>query len=322
LKALLSILFFGIILSCVTTEELTKVKTVEEEEKSPITERQDLFDAIGKAGCDAKSLPSSRELPIEDAQIHAEHIALNKAVAGRTFKDVLVDYAKQIAKKQNDLGYGYHLCQDGSGVAFSTRAPWPFEVVRQNFKEQMSKHCSDIRIGFAPDKIEEPFLGKLFPRNVSSQRGYLSVECYPKNRPNVGPQLWYMVDFNSSKDTPLLTHANTSIKSWLNGIRRKFNLNSLRRISVSNTDLVSKMFASGVNHDMESLKKFNQEMSVSGYKVLGEARVVAKDPFSVAYLLWHSASHRKFLLSPNATGFIHLKRSEKNIFVMVQKTTK
>ena len=129
-----------------------------------------------------------------------------------------------------------------------------------------------------------------------------------------------MVDFNSAKDTPLLTHANTSIKSWLNGIRTQGQLTNLRRISVSDTELVSKMFSSGVNHDMDSLKSFDAELSNSGYKVIGEARVVAKDPFSVAYLLWHSASHRGFLLSPNATGFIHLKRAEKNIFVMVQKS--
>ncbi len=320
MKYLLNVIFAGCILGCVTFEE-TKI-VVEDEEKSFLSERKDLFEAIGKAGCESKALPASQQLPVEDAQIHAEHISLKSAVDGRTFKDVLKDYAKQIAKKQNDLGYGYHTCKDGSGVAFSTRAPWPFEVVRQNFKEQMSKHCRDIRIGFAPDEVQKPFLGKLFPRNVNSQRGYLSVECFPNGRANVGPQLWYMVNFNSANETPLLTHANTSIKSWLNGIRRQLKLQSLRSVTVADTDLIGKMFLSGVNHDLASLKEFDAELSESGYKVIGEARVVAKDPFSIANLLWHSAPHRNFLLNSEATGFIHLKRSEKNIFIMIKSVKK
>ena len=311
------------LMACVTpegTEPLGAASGIEDEELYQVNQRPDIAEQIGQVACNLKVDETfNKKIPIEDAQIYVEKVKPSKINPGRGLINVLDDYGRQLAQQRGDLGYGRFDCGDQTGVVFVTRAPWPFELARQNFKERMSEHCRDIQIGFAEDGLSYPYLGKIFPRGMNQKKGHLSVECFPKNDLNLGPQLWYLVNFHSQVDVPFLSQSNTSLVSWMNSVRRRFGMQPYKKYPLNDSPETRAIMKLGLNHKYDSLKNLSSILEKAGYKVLSEAKVVGENPFSMATLLWESAPHRAFILDRRGSHIAHLKNGDLNIFIKIEK---
>ncbi|MFK7826555.1 MAG: hypothetical protein AB8G05_20605 [Oligoflexales bacterium] len=157
--------------------------------------------------------------------------------------------------------------------------------------------------------------------------GMLSISCQPKHPKWLGPILWFLVPIDLKKfpEVPFAElfnpaqDAEQQLQIWVNHVRRNAGLVPLNFSKKSLKDAASELGLSKMLfHDRGVMEQVKASLAGKDFTPLGEDRARATSLPRIAWLLWHSPSHRDLLLNKDADlASISLSKEAGTYFAVV-----
>jgi hypothetical protein len=246
-----------------------------------------------------------------DAQIKITALK-PKNSASRLSADIAKKRALELAVANEQLGYAYGVCEDGSAWVGTFPGPAGVELDGSELRLPSAAKTicagNSLKVLFVSEQRGRSMtvpLGVDLSARLPGQKGYVSVSCVPKRFPNSGPREWALIPTGGAgiKDPELVSgdplQMSESLLKWIN---EKRNIENLLPYS---GDQVLGMAASGlsrqkvVHHDLTKLANVKIDLLKKGIEPLGEDRAAGRTLGEIAGLLWRSPGHRDLLLNPS-----------------------
>ena len=221
--------------------------------------------------------------------------------------------AISLAKANQQLGYAYGVCEDGSAwvAAFPAPSPLKLDGAIVSLDDSAGRVCmpKTLRVLFAPENRGRSFLVPLqtgFSARLPDARGYASVSCTPRQFESSGQREWALIALGGAKVNaidvlpPLGLRDKEAFLNWINQKRRAENLPDFNLNEELNSAAVALMQSKVIHHNLEALNRARAQLQKKGIELTGENRVQGKSLAEAAGLLWISPSHRDLLLSPTS----------------------
>lgn len=286
--------------------------------KKLYSERDDLASSLQQSICQNQQTDELHRIAwkqgIYDAAIEIRMIERRDKGALSTGK--LRSLAIWQMKQNYHHGFGFRKCDKDRAFMISVPSRQSLTSAKDGKSISLAKSkrsCRQLIVKHAPIEGGESRLIKLSRHgkiNISALKpGIVSVSCQPRHPKWLGPILWFLipVGLDGFPETPYKQHfagtqdAEQQLKSWVDHVRRHEGLVPLNFSKKALKDAASQLALSKMLfHDRSVMKQVKSGLGEKDLVPLGEDRARASSPSRIAWLLWHSPSHRDLLLNKNA----------------------
>ncbi len=310
-------------------------------EDADANHRRDISKALSTFLCEQSPDPlpvGQWKLGVYDSQLLGKYL---KHPRGKLLQSQLKIEAENLSTSHKHGGYAFEKCSKSLGWVLSTPSPVSVSVKKNQILLNMralDRACKKISFHFAGAlggkslKLmnPNPFSNKISLDTTRLPQGTLSVVCRPKLGKNTGKRELYLIPIKGgpgfilphTKRVPAKFDQRYQRKflSWVNVLRADHKLAPLKLLPQLNSE-AKYLSASGlIDHNLSHLGKSRSRLRYKGLTFLGENRAQGHSPFQMAWLLFHSPTHRDLLIDKSAKyiGFSAQKdRKQKYTFVVV-----
>ncbi|MCB9229276.1 MAG: hypothetical protein H6618_06665 [Deltaproteobacteria bacterium] len=241
--------------------------------------------------------------------------------------------AKAMAVRADHRSWSFGLCNQKTGWVLSSPLPAPvsLESKRSQTLKILSKYCQSWHVDFAPSDHG-------YPEQLSSSRekapsflagkrsGMISLSCLPKEPTWSGEELWLLYPLkqgqrsDSAFPVPEWAESGTEqdLTKWINRVRGRHGLPVLNFSEPQLHQVAADLTISGLlRHDKQQMKEAEMTLRKHSFDFLGENRVIAYNPESMARLFWLSPRHRGLLLNKEARFGGIAQAPDRNLLVFI-----
>lgn len=278
----------------------------------PLSFREDLKNKLTSQLCQNQDLLFSQKAffqGIYDTQIYGIKIYSPEAPSAHEFETLISKY-----QQAHYHGVSFASCPQAhskgrkhkektlSWLLF-TPAPTAWNGDLTKTIEQQKPYCKKTEAHWlaANQGTAHPIsaLPYALPQNIN---GTLSITCWPIASKQIGPKLWYLLPLGKGPlDQAPLSSATTPLVQWINAIRQKEGLDSLKFDNpIWKRAAESLMHSGNIEHNQNDNQHVAHELAQKGLVFMGEERSIGQTEQEMAWLLWNSPRHRQLLLHPSA----------------------
>jgi hypothetical protein len=240
--------------------------------------------------------------------------------------------AKSFAAIRHSGGYVAGLCSAKVGWSAALPAPGPVKIDQEHIElpvATLNARCKKWQVRYVSQDAGRSKEVAVTPKGLLNSQGLgegvVSVNCIPLYPRWLGQKTWYFIPTGGlakPRGVPefavLQPEAKTpedvekSLVLWINRLRLREQLKPLilddRLSRVASALTVS----DSIDHDLHLMEQVSKKYSQDKFTLSGENRVKGGSVSELAWLLWHSPSHRDLLL-------LELPLSDQNLIGVAAK---